>query len=128
MENKTCDVLIVGGGITGSLIAHQCIKDGYNTILIDKREIANGSTSATTSMLQYEIDIPLYKLSEMIGDEGAIASYKACSDSIDTIEDIVKQIHARAGYKRKSLSILQHEKRCTVVAKEFEARKMQGSM
>ena len=101
MENKTCDVLIVGGGITGSLIAHQCIKDGYNTILIDKREIANGSTSATTSMLQYEIDIPLYKLSEMIGDEGAIASYKACSDSIDTIEDIVKQIHARAGYKKK---------------------------
>ena len=101
IENKTCDVLIVGGGITGSLIAHQCIKDGYNTILIDKREIANGSTSATTSMLQYEIDTPLYKLSEMIDDEGAIASYKACSDSIDTIEDIVKQIQAKAGYKRK---------------------------
>lgn len=52
-------------------------------------------------MLQYEIDTPLYKLSEMIDDEGAIASYKACSDSIDTIEDIVKQIQAKAGYKRK---------------------------
>ena len=78
-------------------------------------------------MLQYEIDIPLYKLSEMIGDEGAIASYKACSDSIDTIEDIVKQIHARAGYKRK-VSILQHEKDVQWLQKEFEARKMQGSM
>src|SRR5690554_6570644 len=61
-NNLECDVLIVGGGITGSLIAHQCIKDGYNTILIDKREIANGSSSATTSMLQYEIDTPLYEL------------------------------------------------------------------
>src|SRR3546814_1390574 len=55
-ENLKTDILIVGGGITGSLIAHQCIADGYNTILIDKREIAHGSTSATTSMLQYEID------------------------------------------------------------------------
>ncbi|MCT3763885.1 FAD-binding oxidoreductase [Elizabethkingia anophelis] len=127
MENKTCDVLIVGGGITGSLIAHQCIKDGYNTILIDKREIANGSTSATTSMLQYEIDIPLYKLSEMIGDEGAIASYKACSDSIDTIEDIVKQIHARAGYKKKkSLYFAARKKDVQWLQKEFEARKNAG--
>ncbi|HAY3503955.1 TPA: FAD-binding oxidoreductase [Elizabethkingia anophelis] len=127
MENKTCDVLIVGGGITGSLIAHQCIKDGYNTILIDKREIANGSTSATTSMLQYEIDIPLYKLSEMIGDEGAIASYKACSDSIDTIEDIVKKIHAGAGYKKKkSLYFAARKKDVQWLQKEFEARKNAG--
>ncbi|EQB92100.1 FAD-binding oxidoreductase [Elizabethkingia anophelis] len=127
MEDKTCDVLIVGGGITGSLIAHQCIKDGYNTILIDKREIANGSTSATTSMLQYEIDIPLYKLSEMIGDEGAIASYKACSDSIDTIEDIVKQIHTRAGYKKKkSLYFAARKKDVQWLQKEFEARRNAG--
>lgn len=127
MENKSCDVLIVGGGITGSLIAHQCIKDGHNTILIDKREIANGSTSATTSMLQYEIDIPLYKLSEMIGDEGAIASYKACSDSIDTIEDLVKQIHTKAGYKKKkSLYFAARKKDVPWLQKEFEARKNAG--
>ncbi|AJW65275.1 Gamma-glutamylputrescine oxidoreductase [Elizabethkingia miricola] len=127
MEDKTCDVLIVGGGITGSLIDHQCIKDGYNTILIDKREIVNGSTSATTSMLQYEIDIPLYKLSEMIGDEGAIASYKACSDSIDTIEDIVKQIHTRAGYKKKkSLYFAARKKDVQWLQKEFEARRNAG--
>jgi len=41
------DILIIGGGITGSLIAHQCMEDGYKTVLVDKREIANGSTSAT---------------------------------------------------------------------------------
>lgn len=63
-NDETCDALIIGGGITGSLIAHQMVKDGHKTILIDKREIANGSTSATTSMLQYEIDVPLYELIE----------------------------------------------------------------
>ncbi|WP_454060405.1 NAD(P)/FAD-dependent oxidoreductase [Elizabethkingia ursingii] len=127
MENKTCDVLIVGGGITGSLIAHQCITDGYDTILIDKREIANGSTSATTSMLQYEIDVPLYKLSEIIGDEGAVASFKACSDAIDKIENITKQIHSKAGYKsKKSLYFAARKKDVQWLQKEFEARKNSG--
>jgi glycine/D-amino acid oxidase-like deaminating enzyme len=124
MENKTCDVLIVGGGITGSLIAHQCITDGYDTILIDKREIANGSTSATTSMLQYEIDIPLYKLSEIIGDEGAVASFKACSDAIDKIENITKQIHSKAGYKsKKSLYFAARKKDVQWLQKEFTIKK-----
>jgi hypothetical protein len=37
--------------------------DGYKTMLIDRREIGHGSTSATTSMLQYEIDafVPTYR-------------------------------------------------------------------
>ena len=127
MENKTCDVLVVGGGITGSLIAHQCITDGYDTILIDKREIANGSTSATTSMLQYEIDIPLYKLSEIIGDQGAISSFKACSDAIGKIENITKQIHSKAGYKSKeSLYFAARKKDVQWLKKECEARKNIG--
>ncbi|SEA36257.1 FAD dependent oxidoreductase [Arachidicoccus rhizosphaerae] len=77
-EDKKVDILIVGGGITGCLIAHQCIVQGYQTILIDKLEVANGSTSATTAMLQYEIDIPLHKLIDQIGEKGATASYWAC--------------------------------------------------
>ena len=100
-ENVKCDVLIIGAGITGSLIAHQMIAEGYKTVLIDKREICNGSTSATTSMLQYEIDVPLYKLKDQIGEEGAVASYKACSDSIDQLEKISKRIKSKAGFQRK---------------------------
>src|SRR5690606_13134040 len=53
-EPISCDVLIVGAGITGSLIAHQCVAEGLDTVIIDRREVCNGSTSATTSMLQYE--------------------------------------------------------------------------
>src|SRR5690554_5702369 len=100
-EDTSCDVLVVGGGITGSLVAHQCVEDGYQVVLIDKREIANGSTSATTSMLQYEIDVPLYELIEMIGEKGAIESYKACSEAIDQLEDICLKIKSKAGFTRK---------------------------
>jgi hypothetical protein len=59
--------------------------DGYKTILIDRREIGHGSTSATTSMLQYEIDVPLYQLIDLIG-KAAVESYWACYKSIDDLK------------------------------------------
>jgi glycine/D-amino acid oxidase-like deaminating enzyme len=126
-SDENCDVLIIGGGITGSLIAHQMVKDGYKTILIDKRELCNGSTSATTSMLQYEIDIPLYKLTEKIGEKGAVASYKACSEAIDSMEAIVNKIHSNAGFKRKkSLYFASKKKDTEWLKKEYETREKAG--
>lgn len=126
-SDEECDVLIIGGGITGSLIAHQMISDGYKTILIDKREICNGSTSATTSMLQYEIDVPLYELIEKIGKKGAVASYKACSDSIDKLEKLTDEIKSDSGFKRKkSLYFASKKKDVAWLKKEFNARKDAG--
>lgn len=126
-EDANCEVLIIGGGITGSLLAYQMIKEGYDTMLIDKREICNGSTSATTSMLQYEIDIPLYELKTMIGNEGAVLAYKACSDSIDELENICKKIKSEAGFTRKkSLFFASKKKDVSWLEKEFKARKEAG--
>ncbi|HCM36272.1 FAD-binding oxidoreductase [Chryseobacterium sp.] len=126
-SDEKCDVLIIGGGITGSLIAHQMIKDGYETILIDKRELCNGSTSATTSMLQYEIDVPLDELIGKIGKKGAVESYKACSEAIDVIEGISRQIRSNAGFKRKkSLYFASKKKDVEWLKKEYEARKNAG--
>ncbi|MDR6403728.1 MULTISPECIES: FAD-binding oxidoreductase [Chryseobacterium] len=126
-SNEECDVLIVGGGITGSLIAHQMVAEGYKTILIDKREICNGSTSATTSMLQYEIDIPLFDLIEKIGKKGAVRSYKACSDAIDKIEKLSEKIKSNSGFKRKkSLYFASGKKDSKWLKKEFEIRKSAG--
>ncbi len=126
-KDVNCEVLIVGGGITGALMAHASIKEGYDTILIDKREIANGSTSATTSMLQYEIDVPLYQLINMIGEAGAVASYKACRDSIDQLAQLVKEIRSTCGFeKKKSLYFAAQKKDLKWLKEEFETRASKG--
>ncbi len=127
--NKDIDteLLVVGGGITGSLISHQCLKDGYKTVLVDRREIANGSTSATTSMLQYEIDTQLHELIEMIGEEGALLSYRACYDSIDTLGELVRRIKSDCGFDRKeSLYFAAYKKDLGKLEKEFACRKEHG--
>ena len=126
-ETVECEVLVIGGGITGSLIAHQMVKDGYETVLIDRREIGNGSTSATTSMLQYEIDVPLYELIDQIGKEGAVKAYKACSQSIEDLDKITQELNSEAGFERKeSLYYASKKKDVSWLKKEFEARKNAG--
>ena len=126
-ETIECEVLVIGGGITGSLIAHQMVKDGYETVLIDRREIGNGSTSATTSMLQYEIDVPLYELIDQIGEEGAVKAYKACSKSIDDLDKITQELNPEAGFERKeSLYYASKKKDVSWLKNEFEARKNAG--
>lgn len=122
-ENIKTEIVIVGAGITGSLIAHQCIKDGFKTVMIDRREVANGSTSATTSMLQYEIDVQLHELKRKIGDKGAVAAYKACHDSIDTLEKICTEIKSDCGFKKKkSLYYAALKKDVATLQEELEAR------
>lgn len=126
-QDLHCDVLIIGSGITGSLMAHACIKEGYQTVLIDKREIANGSTSATTSMLQYELDIPLHKLIDQIGEEAAVASYRSCREAIYQVQQVAEEVKSSCGFElKKSLYFCAESKDLKDLKKEYETRKHYG--
>lgn len=121
------EILIVGAGITGSLIAHQCIKDGYKTTIIDRRDVANGSTAATTALLQYEIDIPLFKLKDLIGNEAAVSNYKACLKSISKLRKISREIKSNCGFEsKKSLYFSAYKKDISWLKEEFKSRKNEG--
>jgi len=56
------DVVIMGGGISGALVAHHLLQKNIPCVIVDARSIGLGSSCASTSLLQYEIDTPLYKL------------------------------------------------------------------
>jgi glycine/D-amino acid oxidase-like deaminating enzyme len=125
--NEQCHVLIVGGGITGALMAYQCCLDGYTVVLIDKRDIAFGSTSASTSMLQYEIDEPLYSLKKKVGETKAIECYLEGVKAIDKLENIINLLKFDCGFKRKQSLYLVHSRKDTGWMKEeFEARMHAG--
>src|SRR5687768_16836387 len=80
------DVLVIGGGITGALITTALCNAGLDVVLVEKRHIGHGSTAASTAMLQYEIDTPLYELIEQRGEAAASRSYELCHAAIDQIE------------------------------------------
>jgi glycine/D-amino acid oxidase-like deaminating enzyme len=61
------DVLIVGMGISGAMMAETLTAQGLSVIAIDRRGPMRGSTQATTALVQFEIDEPLTSLGKMIG-------------------------------------------------------------
>lgn len=122
-ENTSCDIIVLGAGITGALISHSLQMAGYDVIIIDKRDVANGSSAATTSMLQYEIDVPMVDLAEMIGIPGAVECYKAGIDSIDRLHELVKTEKIDCGFDLKeSLQVAHSKKEVKHLRKEFEMR------
>lgn len=55
-NNATCDVAVLGGGITGAFAAEALTAAGLDVVVLDKRDVGTGSTSASTALLQYKLD------------------------------------------------------------------------
>ena len=54
-KDIACDVVVLGGGISGAFVAETLAGEGLRVVVLDKREIGGRSTSASTALLQYEI-------------------------------------------------------------------------
>src|ERR1700685_3304833 len=87
-EDLHCDALIIGGGISGALLGDRLVQAGVDCVLIDRRDIGQGSTSASTALLQYEIDTPLYKLKRKVGSATAERAYFLGIDSIGRLQKL----------------------------------------
>jgi len=67
-----CDALVVGTGISGAFIAEELTAAGLDVVIVDRRRAPLlGSTAASTSLLQSEIDLPMVRLSRLIGASDA---------------------------------------------------------
>jgi glycine/D-amino acid oxidase-like deaminating enzyme len=123
-ENQTCDVAILGGGITGALVAHRFVGEGVETVLLDKRDIGTGSTAASTSLLQYEIDTELADLIDRVGKSHAVRAYRLGLEAIDQIAAMVQKIGVDCEFERKdSLYIASRHSHVTKLVREYDCRR-----
>lgn len=109
-ENVSTEIVVVGGGITGALVSDALVDAGFDVVLIDKRDIGQGSTSATTSMLQYEIDRPLIDLVRITGEIPAVQCYRAGIEAIGELEKLLEHHQLDCGFKRKTSLYLAHNR------------------
>ena len=125
-ENIKCQIVIVGGGISGAVTAYYLTNAGVECILVDGRTIALGSTCASTSLLQYELDIPLHRLKKIVGEQNAIRSYQLCGDAVEKLIAIMNAIGYKDYEKKQSLYFSRHKKEIKTLKNEFEARRQAG--
>lgn len=125
--NLTCEVAVLGSGITGALIAYFLTRIGIKTILLDKRPLGSGSTLASTGLLLYEVDTPLVELIGKVGETAALHAYRRGRQAIDEIELLVEELGADCGFtRRETLYFASSPSHWHRLKREFECRRDAG--
>ena len=96
MRDIACDALVIGAGISGALIAEMLSDAGLRVVVVDRRGAVRGSTAASTSLIQYELDKPLTKLAAIVGREKAERMWRRSRLAVDALRERSRQLDIRA--------------------------------
>jgi glycine/D-amino acid oxidase-like deaminating enzyme len=119
-----CDVVVVGGGITGALISYLLIEHGLHTVLVDRDRPGCGSTAASTGLLQYQVDTPLVDLITQVGEANAVHAYRRGQLAIEELEAIWQQVGRPCDFARRPTLYLASSDRDAVNLRcEYECRR-----
>src|SRR6185503_11862590 len=80
-DNLKCDALVIGAGITGSLVAERLTRQGLDVVIIDR---------------------PLRELSEIYGFERAARAYRASLDAVAGLKSLVAQLGIACEMREKN--------------------------
>ena len=126
-EKLQTQVLLVGAGISGALIAWSLIEAGLQVAMIDRHQPGTGSSAASTGLLQYEIDTPLYELIERRGEADAVTAYQLGVRAIDYLGTVSSLLPRVAGFSRRdSLYLASEPYDVEALRMEYQARKRHG--
>ncbi|MDI7743757.1 FAD-dependent oxidoreductase [Lysinibacillus fusiformis] len=118
---KQYDAIVIGGGMSGCLMAYKLIKQGLTVAIIEKREFGQGSTAANTGLLQYSNDIMLSELIQQIGKKEAIRFYQLCYEALNDIEKIANELPEEVDFvRRPSIYYASDDKDVNKLRTEYE--------
>lgn len=121
-----CDVAVLGGGITGALIADDLAQHGFDVAVLEQRDIGWGSTAASTALLQYEIDTHLVDLAKRHGEDDAALAYRACADAIDRLHEVASAWRDVGFARNRSLYYASRRRDVASLEEECAARQKHG--
>ncbi|MES2858086.1 MAG: FAD-dependent oxidoreductase [Pseudomonadota bacterium] len=125
-DDVKCDVAIIGAGITGALIADELAGHGHEVCVLDQRDVGWGSTSASTALLQYEIDTHMVDLAKDYGEADAVLAYRACADAIDLLAGKAAEVRDVDFARMRSLYYASKRRHRSDLAEEFAMRSRHG--
>ncbi|WEZ84328.1 FAD-binding oxidoreductase [Rhizobium sp. 32-5/1] len=126
-ESIKTEVLVVGGGITGSLAAQHLAALGIEVCILDREQPGLGSTNASTAMLQWEIDCPLSELTKFYGFDQAASIYRRSLAAVQGLTGLVQSLQIPCLYRQRStLYIAGAEGRSSELHAEHELRQRAG--
>ncbi|WP_298844470.1 NAD(P)/FAD-dependent oxidoreductase [Clostridium sp.] len=123
-ENIETDVIIVGGGVTGSILGYYFSKANIKSVILEKNRIGYCSTGLTTSLLQYELDDKLNDLMEATTKKDVLRSYELGIKALKEIDNIINEYGNACDYRKKD-TLLYTSKKLEIdeIYEEYKTRK-----
>ncbi|WP_422003162.1 NAD(P)/FAD-dependent oxidoreductase [Reyranella sp.] len=126
-QDRRCDVLVVGAGITGALVAETLSARGLDVAVVDRERPGLGSTAASTAMLLWEIDKPLGELTALYGFERAAALYRRSLRAVSGLARLVRALDVSCALRpRRSLYLAAGETGEAALQAEHALRRRAG--
>ena len=90
-KDISCDVLIIGAGITGLSTAYHLMNHNLRIVVVDRNEIGNGVTAKTTGKITYLQELIYTKLKNELGEEISKKYLQSQLEAIDILTNIIKK-------------------------------------
>lgn len=126
-RDRRCDVLVVGAGVTGALIAETLTAQGHKVCIVDRERPGLGSTAASTAMVLWEIDTPLASLAGLYGFDRAATIYHRSLQAVSGLTNLIRARRLRCALRRRqSLYLAASETGERELLAEHELRQRAG--
>jgi len=123
----TTDVAIVGGGLTGAVVAQACIARGLSVAVLESERCGGGSTAANTGLLVYEPDELLTTIAGRYGLAAALRIWRLSRDATAELTDTLRRWRVPCDLApRSSLYFATSERAAARLLHEYELRRAHG--
>lgn len=124
------DAAVIGGGYTGLSAARRLAQRGASVAVLEAETIGWGASSRNGGMVLTGLKLPMQTVLRRYGRELAKRLFQCSLDSIDTVEQIVRQERIACGFARTGHLLLANKARhfralaeeVEFMAKEFDHR------
>jgi glycine/D-amino acid oxidase-like deaminating enzyme len=94
-------VAVVGGGMTGSLVAHAFASAGIDTTVLEGALIGSGSTAASSALLLKDPDLGLTELTNRYGARRSRRMWALSHQSVDQLVALLTRLRIRCDLKTR---------------------------
>lgn len=130
-ENQSCEVCVVGGGLTAALCALRLTEQGRSVVLIADREIGFGEDACLPVAAEADFGRTLVEMSRGFDMETSLRLYTLGSAALDELENLCHSLDAdegRNGFstgfeRRDSLLYTDDESELELLDREYLARR-----
>ena len=114
------DVIVVGAGMAGILIAYHLKKQGKRVLILEAGQIASGQTEKTTAKITSQHGLKYERLIRKIGLERASLYARANEEAIVEFEKIIQDLNISCEFEKNEAYLYTCNNK-TVLEKEMQA-------